>query len=1101
MRGILFLMFSLVVLHVQTDALLFGSDRKDQVRLARSGLEFEPDATLMNINNISMWVHSDGLSSNAPGVDSGVVFPRGAGGVVFVDGIVWGGMVEDGAEPVVRVGGQTHSTGLVPGRILSAGQAENFTAPSVNRVWRIRRDCLTADLARDAAEFFLKDTSEVSTTDVELVRNRYARDWLDWPWQKGAPFYDAEGDGVYSPRFRSDGSPMLFPEADEPGLANADQVVWFVANDLDPGTVQTLFGSPAIGLEVQTTLWAFTGPEPLGNVIFKRYRFLYKGAATSSDSSRIDSLHFAQWSDTDIGSFGDDFIGSDLAFDVGYGYNSTNVDQVFGALGLPIPAAGYDLLSGPMVRHTDGGEEAIFDLKKRPGFTRLPMTTFGSVPPSDGDPSRGGDYNQTLQWWNMLRGYRPRPENPPTPWVAPGGSATKFLFTGDPVTGTGFIDSNPGDRRMYLASGPINMSLGDSNEVYIALIGGQGADHLLSISALKYTSRAAQSAFDVFFKLPHAPPVPNISATELDQEILLNWGRQEEVEHVERSINGYDFEGYNVYQLPSADAALAEGVKVATFDRINGVRLIPGEKLDPLLGVAVPFVAQSGSDSGVFRTMTVKKDLLQGLDLINGTAYHFAVTAYNHRREPVLGIRTMESAPAVVSVTPQSLSPGQRLTAAIGDTVPVDRISGTGDGRVQVFVADPTKLTGGSYKVTFLESSNSELTWNLVNISVDTVLLAQKFNPDDSLETYQAEGFQVAVTGKPLQGISWSHAGPGGIPGNTRWISRAPSDSSGSPGGLVFGAAYLGNQFVGSGLGRGDFKDVHWDWYPKESFTDLNGNGKYDIGEPYQLTVGDGHQKASLSSTWGPGNYEGFFDVPWAVFDSEADPPRQLQCTVHDPDRNQQWDLDIQYLEPASPNFVNVYGGDFRFNYIFVLDADYDATGASHDPAQEGDDFFATVLDGTQNIQWVGWFGRRGSREPLGAAFRLYLEAPNVLTPEDVFTFSTSAPTFDKATARLDVLSQVNVFPNPYLGPFNLSTRFDKGFVTFTHLPPQATVRIFTLAGAPVRKLEKMDEGQFLKWDLRNEFERFVGTGIYLAHVEMPELGVSKVLKLMVVPQ
>ncbi len=272
-----FFTVALLLTQFRSDALLFGSDRKDQVRLARSGLAFEPDATLMNINNISMWVYSDGQSGNDPDGDSGVVFPRGTGGVVFADGIVWGGRVQDGANPLIRAGGQTYSTGLMPGSILSPGQAEDFTAPSVNRVWRIRRDYLTADLSREAAEFYLKDLSEVSTTDVELLRNRYARDWLDWPWQKGAPFYDAEGDGVYKPRFRSDGSPMLFPEADEPGLANADQAVWFVANDLDPGTIQSLFGSPAIGLEVQTTLWAFTGPEPLGNVIFKRYRFFIKG--------------------------------------------------------------------------------------------------------------------------------------------------------------------------------------------------------------------------------------------------------------------------------------------------------------------------------------------------------------------------------------------------------------------------------------------------------------------------------------------------------------------------------------------------------------------------------------------------------------------------------------------------------------------------------------------------------------------------------------------------------------------------------------------------------------------------------------------------------
>ncbi len=259
------------------------------------------------------------------------------------------------------------------------------------------------------------------------------------------------------------------------------------------------------------------------------------------------------------------------------------------------------MLSGPMVRHTDGGEEAIFDLKKRPGYTRLPMTTFGSVPRFDEEPVRGPNYWDTLRWWNMLRGYRPIPEFPQTPWVAPDGSATKFLFTGDPITGTGFIDSNPGDRRLYIASGPISMALGDTTEIHVALIAGHASHRLLSLSAVLNTSKVAQSAFDNMFRLPKAPPLPKVTATELDRSILLSWSfSQEEVERVEQSINGYDFEGYNVYQLPSADAGLDRAVKLATFDRVNGVEVIVQEKLDPQTGVVLPFVAQHGRDKGIY---------------------------------------------------------------------------------------------------------------------------------------------------------------------------------------------------------------------------------------------------------------------------------------------------------------------------------------------------------------------------------------------------------------------------------------------------------------------------------------------------------------------
>ena len=49
-----------------------------------------------------------------------------------------------------------------------------------------------------------------------------------------------------------------------------------------------------------------------------------------------------------------------------------------------------------------------------------------------------------------------------------------------------------------------------------------------------------------------------------------------------------------------------------------------------------------------------------------------------------------------------------------------------------------------------------------------------------------------------------------------------------------------------------------------------------------------------------------------------------------------------------------------------------------------------------------------------------------------------------------------------------------------------------------VRKLEKDDAGQFLRWDLLNDAGRVVAGGLYIAHVQMPELGMTKVLKLAV---
>ena len=319
-----------------------------------------PISTLVNVNNLAMWIRADGWSARNPSTGgSGVLFPRGnPSGVIFADGLVWTGLVQDGQLPVLRAGGQTYAIGTVPGRIISKGVAEDPGADNV-RIWRVRRDFVTADLRQDAADFLDVAVAKVTDADVKAIRNQYETDWMEWPAEKGAPFYDAGGDGNYTPQFDGQGSPILFPDADEPGIADADQVVWFVANDLNEGAVRALYGSLSIGLEMQVTLWAYDRENALGNAIFKRYKLIYKGTSDTPDGSTIDNMYIAQWSDPDLGSFGDDLVGVDTLLNLAYVYNSSPVDEAFESFNLPPPAVGYVFLQGPIVESP--GDTATFD--------------------------------------------------------------------------------------------------------------------------------------------------------------------------------------------------------------------------------------------------------------------------------------------------------------------------------------------------------------------------------------------------------------------------------------------------------------------------------------------------------------------------------------------------------------------------------------------------------------------------------------------------------------------------------------------------------------------------------------------------------------------
>ncbi len=118
----------------------------------------------------------------------------------------------------------------------------------------------------------------------------------------------------------------------------------------------------------------------------------------------------------------------------------------------------------------------------------------------------------------------------------------------------------------------------------------------------------------------------------------------------------------------------------------------------------------------------------------------------------------------------------------------------------------------------------------------------------------------------------------------------------------------------------------------------------------------------------------------------------------------------------------------------------------------------------------------------------------------DTYSFSTIASAYSSSLAQ-DQVSEINVFPNPYYGFSSEEINKYNRFVTFNHLPTQANMRIFNLAGVLVRSLEKQDQGQFMYWDLNNEYGLPVASGLYIVYIDMPELGTTKVLKVAIIQE
>jgi len=1046
----------------------------------RKPTALNPANTVMNINNITSWIRGDGFHDWVVESSWNGTFPKGTAGFVFSEAILWGGFVNDAASPVLRVGGSgAYSSGLRSGRILTDAQGNVIGRepddPVTNRPYRVRRDYKTADLTDDAANFFLVTSDRVTSAQIQQIYEQYEIDWLNWPWQKGAPYEDVDSNGVYDPAI------------DIPGIPGADQTIWLVSNDLDAGRAASTYGSPPIGLEVQQTLWAYALTNPLGNIIFKRVRLIYKGTPNTPSNATIDSMYIVQWSDPDLGQYTDDFAGCDTSLSLGYVYNSSSTDAIyFNQFGLAPPAGGYDFLQGVIVPGSPT-DSALFDFKWRRGYKNLPMTvfTFFAAGGARSDPDRGGAYSGTLQWYNLMSGYEPRPPYPTRqPLRDHLGNVTKFELTGDPVAGTGDLDGRPsafnpmrlppGDRRIVLSTGPFTMARGDTQEVVLALVGGTGADYLASVTVLKYNDIFAQFAYDNIFKLPSPPPQPKVSVAQLDREIILNWGEDidlvRSIEEVTRA--GFVFEGYNVYQFPTATSRLEEAKRIATFDVVNNITVIVDRVLDAQTGVIITKPVQVGSNSGIKRFINIKRDAIRNTDLFNGTAYYFAVTAYSQTQDPNAPFRTLESAPVILTAVPQAPPPGVRYANRSGDTLRVTHVSGLGDGKVVVTVVQPESLKGSNYRLFFTGNAASK-TYGIINTSRNDTIYTGGTNlgplfGGTAFDYPQVEGMLVAVTDVPF-GMNDAKTFYQGTP---QWLDgfRFQGDAFAVfNGGVLPGAE--GSRYLG-----------HFDPVFPESLS-------YTVEIRFSTTT---MQNAYRLRRTGPGGsyliqpVDPFVAVPFTVWDiSNPSSPRQLTVAWRDQNNNSLWD------PPVEDDGVEV---------IFIYNKTYDPTGTTQFSMPPNAIPDECTVGANADIVYLCSF------QVLPG--HVLNEAPGTLTigvnirfdPSDAFTFSSTAPTFSSAVAADDV-ERITVFPNPYYGFSSRERQRLEKVVTFYHLPNNATIRIFNLAGTLVRVLQKSGPSQFLEWNLRNDNNLPVASGIYIAHIDMPDLGKTKILKLAIIQE
>ncbi len=854
-------------------------------------------------------------------------------------------------------------------------------------------------------------------------------DFAIWPVNQGAPV-------------DSTGSPAIL----------GDQMAWAVYNDGDPAQHSNNAGSTQpLGLEIQQSTFAFARAGALGNAIYLKFRIINKGP------NQLDSAFVSAWSDPDLGEASDDLVGCDTLLSLGYCYNS-GPDNLYGAAP---PSVGFVFLEGPIIPAAPE-DSALVSGKWRHGFKNLPMTAFNRY-------VNGTDPDNPSVTYTYMKGLNrdgTQVINPVTNEV------TTFVASGDPKEGTGWLDPTPADKRMMLNAGPFTMNPGDTQEVVIACIVGQGTDPISSVSALKNNVGKIQAVFNLNFQIPNPPPPPSVWARGIEGGVDLSWG-DEPVGTVDSSAilnQEFHFEGFNVWQGASA---VGPWTKFATYDisdqaacgisDISGdppettftfcdVASLYGDVVDPAAGGTQRLILQKGSNSGLQYHLSLNTSKVDGSPLKDNQPYWYAVTAYSYDvrnmtpffdlNQKFLGfiVENLESPIISYEVRPRVFS------GVFQDTA---QHTGTSDGTLAIEYMIPADVTGHTYQVGFAE----DLTWFLRDLNLPAAqetLLVNQTNQDPNGPYKTVDGIQWKMEGLPpgIKGWAWA--------GQTRWITGEAA-FGGNPDWLN-GGLWNGPDFFGSNIQPAQYRTV------EIRFSNTTKQKCYDYlrgGTPNYAAIG-------------------YFDCPFTIWDVQSNPPRQLNAGFVE-NNGQPATYDSTWFPGAD--------GTKAREYLFIFNSTYSETPdpfyMNNNPNANGSDMdiMYAMTPKLRNPPFAITDIQEGDKLTIEAA------KPNL--PADVFQYTSKKAETVNGTYVANSLDGVLTVPNPYYNYYNEERDQFHRMIKFINLPAAPmTIRVFNIAGDLVRTMQRTDiyNSEFV-WDLKTDKGLWVAPGIYVWLIEAPGLG------------
>ena len=544
---------------------------------------------------------------------------------------------------------------------------------------------------------------------------------------------------------------------------------------------------------------------------------------------------------------------------------------------------------------------------------------------------------------------------------------------------------------------------------------------------LKSNVRVVQKIYKANYQFSVPPPMPTLQAYAGDGYVTLTWDGAAELAF-DPVTNVNDFEGYRVYR--STDPTFLDPQVISTGTGTgpigNGKPIAQFDLVNDISGFSVTTVEGVayflGSNKGIKHTFT-------DTTVTNGQKYFYAVTSYDR------GTDSLELYPSenAISVN-QTLKGGTILPKNVVELIPNPPVLGYIPAKTNAVVHD-SGFGFGSVNV-IVKNSNAVPNNHIFKLgfshSPDSVKASDYFLID-----LTSGNDTLFFTGRDFVGDGSGPIGKGLLP-IVKTIDSVEVDT------------------VKSNFTSGSNTNVKLYGRSVWTASNLKKIRQRRIGFPYnvQIVFSDLVQDTSVAGPAIPAK-----PVKFKVFAKTPQGDLKLRFRVFDSNNSGTMDLHNEYIEVIT----------------------YDQKNPN-----------VPIITWKITLDTAGQAARGPIIPPtLGDVYNLTLKLP--FSSEDVFTFLTEGQKIDKdLAAQQQGKEKPYVVPNPYVGAasfepqrFAVSGRGERR-LEFRGLPQECTIRIYTITGELVQKLEHngvITQG-FVAWDLRTKDNLEIAPGLYIFHVE-----------------